>query len=142
MQSYNPYIIPFMSIVDRDNGLGYQDNLPKNGNLISVPNSRTKLFYELKNIESTTVIFIRYVHYDNIKQLYTLLAFACQWWANLKPGMIYMREKERGNEVGKYLMKLGFRRNRIKNELLPFDCKNDGKPCHCKVFEYVAYNLK
>lgn len=141
MQHYNPSITPFMEVVDKDNGKGYSKNLPKNGMLISIPNSNTKMFYELKFIEGATIIFIRYIHYDNEKQLKNLLAFACQWWKSTKPNMIYMREKDRKNAAGRYLEMLGFFKSKIKNELEEFDCNVDGWPCHCNVFEYTSYNI-
>lgn len=141
MEHYNPYIAPFMDIVDKDNGNGYHKNLPSNGMFITVPNSNTKMFYEVKTINGATIIFIRYIHYDNLKQLMNLLAFACQWWKSAKPNMIYMREKDRKNGAGKYLEKLGFFKSRVKNDLEEFDCNIDGWPCKCNVYEYSTYNI-
>lgn len=140
-EHYNPYISPFMDIVDSDNGDGYSKNIHRFGNFISIPDSNTKMLYEVKTLEGARIVFIRYIHYDNVDELLNLLAFACQWWTNLKPSMIYMREKSRPNDAGRYLIKLGFKRTRIPNELKPFDCNIDGVDCHCPVYEYCAYGV-
>lgn len=142
MEKYSAAIEEFKEVIDQDNGKGYSDNLPSKGFLISHPykNSNTKMFYELKRLESIHVIFVRYIHYDNKKELLDLLAFAVQWWKQLYPQMIIMNEKERDNAAGDYLTKLGFVKKRIPNKLKPFDCLKDGKPCKCAVYEYAAYN--
>ena len=131
--------MPFMKVVDKDNGEGYSVNLPRTGCFITVPNSNTKMMYEVKTIDGSKIVFIRYIHYDTKKQLLSLLAFAVQWWSSLKPSMIYMREKKRRNGVGDILVKLGFSKNRVKNQLKQFDCNIDGTPCQCPVYEYFVY---
>lgn len=141
INSYNPKLMPFMEIVDADNGVGYHVNLPHNGYLITLKSGKTKMMYEIKSIDGVKIIFVRYIHYASKKELLTLLAFAVQWWKNAKPSLIYMREKERKNSVGKYLVALGFDKNRIQNKLKPFNCKIDGVPCKCPVYEYTAYNI-
>lgn len=140
-QHYNPYVAPFMQVIDKDNGNGYHINVPGNGFIVTIPNSNTKVLYEIKHIESIKAIFIRYIHYDNKKELLSLLAFCCQWWNNLKPDIIYFKEKTRKNAAGVYLEQLGFVKKQIGNNLLPFNCNIDGSPCKCNVYEYYAYNI-
>lgn len=144
MQHYNPSMEPFMEVVDLDNGKGYSKNIKRKGMLIRFPRGKTSMLYEVKVIDNVKIVFIKYIHYDTLRELYSLLAFAAQWWSNLKPNMVYYREKDRRNAVGKHLQaKMGFTRCEVKNELLPFSCKVDrGWPCSCKVYEYTIYNVK
>lgn len=142
MQQYNSSLENFKVVIDEDNGQGYANNMPKKGFLISHPasGSNTKMFYETKVMEHIRVVFIRYIHYDNKKELLDLLAFAVQWWQSMRPQIIVMNEKERNKAAGDYLVKLGFTKRAISNNLKPFDCLIDGDHCQCDVYEYAAYN--
>ena len=139
---YNPHIAPVLEQADKDNGQGYSANLPHTGYVVVLPDNETKMLYEVKNIENVRVVFIRYIHYKNMKSLLDLLSFAVQWWANLRPDMIYMREKERKGAAGKFIKGLkGFNEHQIANNLKQFNCNIDGMPCQCKVYEYTCYNI-
>ena len=140
---HNPGITPLMKIVDIDNGDGYNRNIEHKGMIIRFPKGNTSMLYDVKTINGVKIVFIRYIHYDNRKELLNLLAFAAQWWSQLKPNMVYYREKDRKNGAGKYLMKdMGFERNEVRNELKPFNCLEDGGwPCSCKVYEYIIYGI-
>lgn len=142
MQQYNSALVKFRDVIDEDNGRGFAENMPEKGYLLShpKPGSNTKMFYETKVMERIRVVFIRYIHYDNKKELLDLLAFAVQWWQSMRPQIIVMNEKERSHAAGDYLVKLGFSKRGIPNHYKPFDCLKDGNPCHCSVYEYAAYN--
>lgn len=148
-EHYNPNISPYMKTIDDDNGSGYSENIAKKGNFIKTQSGGATMFYEVKNITDNTpqgetirVVCIHYIHYDSKKELYSLLAFACQWWKNLKPRLIYYREKERKKDVGKYLKELGFKPNKLENNLKPFNCLIDGgHPCTCRINEYCGYRF-
>lgn len=140
--TYNPHIAPVLEQADKDNGQGYSVNLPNTGYIITLPDDETKMLYEVKTIENVRVVFIRYIHYKNMKALLNLFSFAVQWWSNLKPDMIYYREKERPDAAGKFIKGLrGFKEKEIVNSLKPFNCLIDGMPCQCKVYEYTCYNI-
>ena len=141
-EHYNKRILPFMEVIDNDNGAGYSVNISQRGIFIVTPSKQTKMFYEVKTLQGKQVVFIKYIHYANYNELLNLLAFAVQWWSNLRPAIVYMKEKKRDTAVGKYLVKLGFKRNEIKNTLELFDCNNDGYYCSCPVYEYFAYNVR
>ena len=100
------------------------------------------MLYQIKNVDNVTVVFIRYIHYENEKQLLNLLAFACKWWKNLKPNMVYYKEKDREKSVGSFLTSLGFLKFKVKNELKEFDCLIDGKDCKCDVNEFYIYGIR
>lgn len=139
---YNEKIQPLIKIIDKENGEGYaQANIKARGYLLKLPSSNTQMLYEVKMIDDVIAVYIRYIHYDNKTELLNLLAFTCQWWRQLKPHLVYYREKERRNSAGEYLLeKLGFIGSSVKNELKPFKCLRDGgNPCKCKVNEYIAY---
>ena len=141
---YNGKIKPLIELIDLDNGDGYAaGNVKTQGYLLKVPRSKTQMLYEVKMIDDVRAVYVRYIHYDSQKSLLNLLAFTCQWWRQLKPHLVYYREKERKNPAGDILVeKLNFMSNQVKNELKPFDCLIDGTPCKCKVTEYVAYQTK
>lgn len=138
---YNSKVEEVLSLSDDDNGYGYSANLPRYGRVISLSHGETCMLYEIKHVEGLTIVFIRYIHYETKRDLLSLLAFSVQWWHNLRPAMIYFREKKRDNGAGDILRKMGFVRNEVKNDLRPFECNIDGNPCHCPVYEYVAYNI-
>lgn len=148
-EHYNPQIAPYMELIDQENGKGYCANISKRGNFIKTQNGGASLFYEVKTIANSEdptdmvrVVCINYLHYENKKELMSLLAFSCQWWKNLKPRLIYYREKDRKHSAGKYLKELGFKDTQLKNKLKEFDCLVDGgHPCTCKVTEYCGYKF-
>lgn len=142
---YNPNIAPLMQIIDQENGRGYSQNIKNQGMIIRIPNSTTQMLYEVMiKEENIKLVFVRYIHYENKRQLLTLLAFAAQWWMRLEPNMIYFSEKSRKNGAGKYLKLLGFHEDRVKNKLRPFHCMacGGGDPCVCPVYEYYIYGVK
>lgn len=142
---YNPNIAPLMQIIDQENGRGYSVNIKNQGMIIRIPNSTTEMLYEVMiKEENVKLVFIRYIHYENKRQLLTLLAFAAQWWMKLEPNMIYFCEKDRKNGAGKYLKLLGFHDDLVKNRLKPFHCLQcgGGDPCTCHVHEYYIYGVK
>lgn len=131
----------FFDIIDEENGIGYSANISDKGYFVRLANSNAKVFYEVKNLNGgARVIFINYIHYNNKKEMLSLLAFCCQWWHNLKPTMVYLREKNRPRSAGKYLKSMGFNCVELENNLKPFNCNIDGSPCQCPVYEYTAFN--
>lgn len=138
---YNPGVERVKALSDRDNGNGFSANIPDHGRVITLTNGKTCMLYEIKRVEGLSIVFIRYIHYESKRELLSLLAFAVQWWHNLRPSMVYFREKRRPNGAGDTLKKMGFTVSQVNNDLRPFDCKVDGIPCKCPVYEYVAYNI-
>lgn len=136
---YSPELEDFKQIVDADNGEGYHVNITMKGNFVKFDHGTTKMLYEIKNLEGVKIVFIKYIHYETKKELLSLLAFATQWWKNLKPSLVYYREKERKHRVGKVLKELGFEESTIPNTLEPFDCLIDGRDCNCTIYEYVIH---
>lgn len=138
---YNGKIKQLITLIDKDNGEDYHKNVKTKGYLLRLPNSDTQMLYQLKIVDNIKVLYIRYIHYTNRKELLNLLAFAAQWWRNLKPHIVYYKEKHRQNEAGDYLEEyLKFSRDSINNELLPFHCLIDkDTKCKCPIYEYLTY---
>lgn len=76
---YNGKIRPLIKVIDDDNGKGYAEaNIKTQGCLLKLPKGNTQMLYEVKIIDNVRAVYIRYIHYDNKKELLNLLAFACQ----------------------------------------------------------------
>lgn len=143
-QVINEAIKPLFSIIDTENGKGYNKNISPKGFVVKMPNSQTQMLYTVRFIpvdgDDIKVLKINYIHYEKKEELLTMIAWATKWWSSLKPNLIIYREKDRNDKnITSLLKKCGFLTRVIKPRLKEFDCNIDHWPCKCKVFEDYAY---
>lgn len=93
--------------IDRDNGKGYSSNINLNGYVFTKRNSF--IVFELKNIEDVRVCHIKYIHWENERELMNILTCCCNFWMGNRVQFIFYKEKERKGGTVQYLKDLGFR---------------------------------
>lgn len=144
-EQVNEAVRPLFTIIDKENGTGYNKNISSKGYIVKMPKSNTQMLYTVKFVPvdgtDLKILKINYIHYDNKKELLNLLAWTVKWWTALKPNIIIYREKDRHDKtIDQMLRKCGFLAHKIHPHLHEFDCKIDGWPCDCNVYELMAYS--
>ena len=93
--------------IDRDNGKGFSSNINLNGYVFTKHESF--IVFEFKTIEDAKVCHVKYVHWENERDLMSILVCCCNFWMGNKVQFIFYKEKERQGGVADRLRDLGFR---------------------------------
>ena len=121
-------------VMDKENGAGFSNNFNLNGYVFQKQGSF--IVFELKLIEDVKVCHVKYIHYENQKDLQTILAYSCNFWMGNNVQFMFYKEKHRKNGVVEKLKSLGFREEVVKGtnwkwKFACTECRND--PCTCVV---------
>lgn len=124
-------------IIDKENGVGFSDNINLNG--YTFTKNGSFIVFELKHLEDVKICHIKYIHFNNEKDLTTIMVNCCNFWMGNKVQFIYYKEKEREfNSAVDFLEKLNFRTERIDRPTWrwPFTCRvlTHKEECTCPVF--------
>ena len=127
-------------IIDSENGKDFSFNINLNGYVFTKNGSF--IVFEFKNVEGIKICHIKYIHFNNEKDLITILSNCCNFWMGNGIRFIFYKEKERDtNSPIEILESLNFRKDIIDKHLwkYEFDCNrchnlNKHKKCECRVF--------
>lgn len=98
------------SMIDEENGIGFNRNVNLNGYVFKFKGSW--ICFELQNIEGSEdikVCNIKYIHFKNNKDLKNIIANCANFWMGNKVQFIYYKEKDKKNSALTFLQSLGFR---------------------------------
>lgn len=125
------------AIIDGENGQGYSNNLNLKGYQFKRKNSF--IIFELKNLEDLRICHIKYIYFDNVKDLITVMVHACNFWRGNKIQFLFYKEKHKNVSARKLLENLNFRSEELENVSYkyPFHCKiEDSDECNCIVHTF------
>lgn len=92
--------------IDRENGKGFSNNVNIQGYVFKKKNSF--IIFEIKTTHDVVVAHVKYVYFDNVDDLLTLLAHSCEFWMGNSVQFVFLREKEKTSSVKTILEELGF----------------------------------
>ena len=122
-------------IIDEDNGPGFSSNINLNGYVFKKNGSF--IVFQFRNIEDVKVCHIKYLHYENEKDLMTILVYCCNFWMGNNVQFIFYKEKGgRAKSLVSYLKDLNFREEILSkyNWKWKFRCNHCGnEKCTCLV---------
>ena len=122
-------------IIDRENGKGFSRNINLNGYMFTHKNSF--IVFELKVLDEIRICHIKYIYFDNVKDLITIMVYACNFWLGNKVQFLFFKEKKKNVSAIKFLENLNFRKEMVENYNWPykFECKlEDDTDCNCPVY--------
>ena len=127
-------------IIDKENGKGYSDNINLKGYIFTRNNSF--IVFELKNIEDVRVCHIKYIYFDNTKDLKTIIVNCANFWMGYKIQFLFFKEKEKKISAVKFLESLNFRKDVVRNNNWKhdFECNVCGEK-HLEKCECALYKL-
>lgn len=123
-------------VIDKENGEGFSNNINLNG-YVFIKNE-SFIIFEFKYIEDILVCHIKYIYYTNEKDLINVLVYCCNFWMGNKVQFIFYKEKFKKNSAVKFLKDLNFRVEIVDSPKwkFKFDCIEDGKDCHCILYNF------
>lgn len=128
-------------IIDRENGKGYSNLINLKGYVFTRNNSF--IVFELKNIEDVRVCHIKYIYFDNIKDLKTIIVNCANFWMGYKVQFLFLKEKRKPVSAIRFLESLNFRKEVVRNNTWnhDFECNicNAQDKDHCECVLYKLY---
>lgn len=121
--------------IDSENGEGYSANLNLNGYIFTRKNSF--IVFEIKILEEIRICHIKYIYFDNVQDLITIMVHSCNFWQGNKIQFLFFKEKHKNVSAIKFLENLNFRKESVEhtNWNNPFHCKVEGTDnCDCTVY--------
>lgn len=122
------------SIIDLENGKGYNPNVNING--YTFTKNGSFITFEFKYVEDVKICHIKYIYFENIKDLTTIMVNCCNFWMGNKVQFIFYKEKKKENSAIKFLENLNFRVEVIDRPKwkFPFKCLTHEDECLCAVY--------
>lgn len=123
------------SIIDKENGRGYSNNINLNGYVFTKNGSF--IVFEFKNIEDIKICHIKYIYFKDVKDLITIMVNCCNFWMGNSVQFIFYKEKEKNVSAIKFLESLNFRVETITRPKwkYKFECKkHKNEKCRCIVY--------
>ena len=128
------------NIIDSENGKGYYRNINLKG--YTFTKNRSFIIFELKTLEDIRICHIKYIHFEDEKDLINIMAYCCNFWMGNKVQFIYYKEKDRksSEKIKDFLRSLNFRIETIDrpNWRWKFDCIKEEcvNECKCVVWSF------
>ncbi len=125
-----------LKIIDKENGIGYSNNINLNG--YTFTKNESFIIFEFKLIEDVKICHIKYIYFKDQKDLITIMVNCCNFWMGNRVQFIFFREKQKKTSAIKFLEKLNFRIEVIDRPKwkFSFKCvnhKNKDEECKCAV---------
>lgn len=105
-------------LIDSENGIGFYKNVNTKGYKFTKNNSF--IVFEMKVISDVRVANIKYLYYDSIEELTTLLAYATNFWMGNKIEFFVMKEHDKVATARELFLELGFEDEVKENVSWPY----------------------
>lgn len=108
-------------LIDSENGIGFSNNVNIKGYKFIKHNSF--IIFEMKVIDNVRVAHVKYLFFDNTKDLLTLFATACKFWMGNKIEFFVFKEHHKLASAKDLFLEFGFTERVQENVNWPYDYK-------------------